>query len=484
MNEPDLEYLFHPKSIAIAGISSDPTKFSGGRQYMQSLLEAGYSGKIYPINPKGGEALGSTIYPSIKDIPDSVDYVISSVPAQGTPQLIADSATKGVKAIHLFSAGFSEVEDEKGKQLESEVVKVAWQHGIRLIGPNCMGIYCPRTGLSFSVDYPRQDGFPRRSGPLGFMSQSGGHSIFSIRAAPARGIYFSKVISYGNACDLNETDFLQYLADDPETEIIAAYIEGIKDGTRFLTALKRATKLKPVILFKGGATESGTRATASHTGSMSGSNTAWQSILKQTGAIEAHSVEEIIDISLAFLRMPLPKGRNTAIIGMGGGAGVQAADECSNARLTSPTLPVEIKQKLKEIYLSEAGHIFRNPVDIIPFSEPEILVKTFKMIADWDQIDLVIIHISFDTWSLIDRRDRLGRYIDGLLKLHDVLNKAMAVALHSDVTDDAIEFSLEVRARLCEAGFAVYPSTRRAASAINKRIQYHEWRERNRAGDS
>ena len=447
---------------------------------MQSLLEAGFSGKVYPINRKGGEAFGLKIYPSIKDVPDSIDYVISSIPARSAPQLITDSAARGVKFIHLFSSGFGEIEGEEGKRLETEAVKAARQHGIRILGPNCMGIYCPRTGLSFSIDYPGQKGFPKRSGSLGFISQSGGHSIFSIRAAPARGVYFSKLISYGNACDLNETDFLQYLADDPETEIISAYIEGIKDGARFAAALKKASQLKPVILFKGGSTETGTRVAASHTGVMSGSDRVWQGIIKQTGAIEAHSVEEIVDISLAFLRMPLLKGRNTAIIGKGGGAGVQAADACSNAGLTLPTLPVQIRQKLTELYLSDAGRIFKNPVDVILPSDPEIFTNTFKVIADWDQIDLLIIHMSFDTWSLVDRRREQGHYVDGIINLNNVVNKDIAVVLHSDATDEAIELSLEARARLCEAGFPVYPSISSASSAINKCIQYHEWRERNR----
>lgn len=483
MDDLNLDYLFHPKSIAIAGVSHDSTKiFSGGRAYMQSLIDSGFKGKIYPVSPNGGETSGLKIYPSIKDIPDRVDYVISAIPSQYILQLVADCATKGVRAIQLFTSGFSEIEDKKGKQLEADMLRVARQSGIRIIGPNCMGLYCPRTGLSFAADFPRQSGFPKQSGPVGFMAQSGGNSVHCVRESSARGVYFSKVISYGNAADLNESDFLEYLTYDPETKIIAAYIEGVKDGLRFARVLKRAAKLKPVIIFKAGTTETGTRTAASHTSAIAGSNRIWESLLNQAGAIQVHSIEAIVDVALLFLRISPPKGRNTAIIGSGGGISVQAADECSSAGLTLPMLPAQIRRRLEELYGTEVGRILRNPVDILMRSD--MLLSTTKIVAQFDQVNLLIIHVTFDDWSLLDKGDIIEPSIESILDLNRRVNKPVAVVLHSHASDEAKQLALKMHRRLCEAGLPVYPSMRRAASAINKFVQYHERHQRNQEDDS
>ena len=450
---------------------------------MQSLIDLGFKGNIYPVNSNGDEVLGSKIYPSIKDVPDEIDYVISAIPAQYTSQLVADCASKGVKIIHLFAAGFSEIEDEKGGQLESEIVEAARKDGMRIIGPNCMGVYYPKTGLSFTPDSPKRSGFSKQSGPLGLIAQSGGNCTYCIREATTRGIYFSKAINYGNAADINETDLLEYLTRDPETKTIAAYIEGVKDGSRFIKVLREATRVKPVIIFKAGTTEAGTRAAASHTSAIAGSNTIWGSLLKQTGAIQVHNIEEMVDIALLFSCISPPKGKNAAVIGVGGGASVQAADDCSNAGLTLPMLPPQIRQKLKDIYAPEAGdtgRIFKNPIDMFPFTGSVMLLDAIKIIADWDQVDLLIIHLAFDSMPLIDKQDAVRPYIKSILNLKNIINKPIVVALHSQATDEARELASEAHVELHKAGFPVYPSTSRAANAINKLIQYHEWHRRSK----
>ena len=473
MSKINLDYLFHPESIAIAGVADDLTIWNAGRGFMQTLMDAGFKGQIYPINPIGCEVFGSKIYPNIKDIASNVDYVISAIPARYTPQLVADCANKGVKAIHFFTSGFSEIEDEKGKQLELEILRTARQSGIRIIGPNCLGLYCPRTGLSFGRN------FPKRGGWLGFFSQSGGLSTYCIREASRRGIYFSKVISYGNACDLNETDFLEYFTDDPETKVITAYIEGVRNGSRFIEAIKRATKVKPVIILKVGATESGTRAVASHTSAIAGSNIIWESALKQAGAIQVRDMDELLDAALLFSRFANPKGRNVAIVGMGGGASVLSADDCSNAGLSLPLLPAQTRQKLKDICALEAGRFFGNPIDINISTDPEMILKAIKTIADCDQVDLVIIHMTFEA-ALIDSKEVFRPYVESILKLNNAANKPMAVVLHFLATAEAKQLASEANARLCEAGFPVYPSLRRAASAINRFIEYNAWYRENR----
>jgi len=224
-----LDTAFNPASVAIAGVGP----ITAGKLYLESLLSSGFKGKIYPIHPNGGEMSGVKIYPGIKDIPDAVEYVTSCIPARFVPQLIKDCSEKGVKVVSLFTSGFSETGSEEGRRLEAEIVRMAQASGMRLIGPNCMGVYSPRAGLSFVTD------FPKESGKVALVCQSGGNTIYFVRLAAERGIRFSKVISYGNACDVNESDLFEYLAQDAETELVAAYIEGVKDGKRFRQVLNR-----------------------------------------------------------------------------------------------------------------------------------------------------------------------------------------------------------------------------------------------------
>ena len=464
-----LDYLFHPRSIAIVGVSTDMNRLGGGRGFLESLIDIGFKGKIYPVNREGGELLGCKIYPSIKDIPDSVDYVISAIPAQHTPQLLLDCASKGIKAVQIFSAGFSEIADIEGEKLESQLTAIARQKGIRIIGPNCMGLYCPRTGLAFFRELPKQ------SGSVGFISQSGGNSAHAIREGAMRGVYFSKAISYGNACDLSESDFLEYLAHDPETTVIAGYIEGVKEGARFLKAIKRAARAKPVIFYKAGATEQGIRAVASHTGTLAGSDRTWDSLLKQVDAIQVHSMEELIDVIVLFGHMSPLTGRNIALMGIGGGAIVQSADECANAGLNIPTLPVEIRQRLEEIYTSEAGASFRNPVDMY-WRERGLIRKAVKIVADCDQIDLLMIQILVGVNSKKETV-LLEQYLESILSLGKEIAHRTAVVLRLIDPARFWPFALEAQRALGEASFPVYPSASRAANAIAKFIEYYRRRE-------
>jgi len=469
-NELELDYLFHPQSLAIIGLSSDSNRMNIGQEYLQALLSFGYKGKIYPVGLGGGEIFGIKIYPSIKDIPDTVDYVISAIPAVHTIPLIADCAGKGVKAIQIFTAGFSEIEDEEGGNLQAQLVANAKKTGIRIIGPNCFGLYCPKIGLTFPGGIP--DGGDTKSGSVGFISQSGGNGAFVIREGVARGIYFSKVISYGNACDLDEIDFLEYLAHDPETKIITSYIEGIKEGRKFIQTLREAAKLKPVIICKGGTSDSGARAAASHTGSMAGGGVIWSSLLKQMGALQVNSMEELLDIVLLFMHVVPPKGRNTAIIGVGGGASVQAADVCSNAGLVVPALPAEIRRKLKECYTSEVGGSFRNPVDMY-WGRRDLFQETIRMVASCEQIDLLIIHAGF-TLGLSQEQEQVRQITEDIISLKDEIHKCTVVVLDSIWVPESKKATIETQRVLNNAGFPFYFSVSQAANALSKFIQYHQ----------
>ena len=250
-----LEEILHPKSIAIVGASARYR--SQGHRFTRSLLEHGYKGETYLVNPKYSEILGIKVYSSLGDIPWSVDYVISVVPASEVLDMLDDCSQKGVKCVHLYTARFSETGRPEAAELEQRVLERAKEKGIRLVGPNCMGLYDPRQGISWS------EGLPGEGGAVGLAFQSSSAAEQFVKLASPRGIRFSKVIGYGNALDFNESDFLEYLSHDPETKLILMYVEGVKDGKRFFNTLRQAVSTKPVIIIKAGRGKAGARAVRS-----------------------------------------------------------------------------------------------------------------------------------------------------------------------------------------------------------------------------
>ncbi len=418
---PALEYLFHPKSIAVAGVSTDLSKVGPGRFFIDAHLQQGFKGKLYGVGRNGGEYHGVKIYPSLLDIPGEVDYVVSSVPSEHAPALMRDCAAKGVTAVHMFTAGFAEISDPAGARLQNEVLAIARQHGIRLLGPNCMGLYCPASGLTFEL------GMPHRSGHVGFVSQSGGNAIKSIREAETKGIHFSKIISFGNAADLDESDFIEYLADDTETHVIIAYLEGVRDGARFMRVLRRAAGKKPVIVYKGGIGDAGHRAVASHTGSISGTDRVWEALLKQVGAIQVGSLEEMLDMVALFNYMPTPRGLGAGIIGIGGGNNVLATDDAIRAGLEVPPFPPGIRRELKTLYTSEAGASFRNPVDMY-FAKFNLAEQTIRTVARCRVVDLIIIHITLG-WTPKEDVDLAKTHVNLVAQLGGQVKKPIMVVL-------------------------------------------------------
>lgn len=382
-----LESLFHPRSIALVGIIiSEQEHWT--RTLLDALLEFKFKNPIYLVNPKGGKIHGLKVYRSLRDVPDdNIDYVISTVPAKAAPGLVEECSSKGVKAIHFCTAGFSETGEDEGGKLEAELVKLSRKTGIRIIGPNCMGIYCPESRLSFNPV------FSKESGPIGIISQSGGISNMLVTEAGWRGARFSKVISYGNACDLNESDFLEYLTADPATKIIGLYIEGIKDGNTFRRRLEEAAKKKVVVLLKGGVTKGGANAVASHTGSLAGAETTWDSLCRQLGVMRVHSVEEMADLLVTLVFMSIPAGNRAALIGIGGGASVIFADHLEKMGLTVPRLPSELINQIRT-FTPPAGNMLMNPVDYgQTLYEVEKFVEAISIVSQWKGIDFLTLFI-------------------------------------------------------------------------------------------
>jgi len=468
-HQHNLDFLFHPNSIALVGITT-ATTWHWTLTFLEGLIEIGFDRPLYLVNPKGGEIKGHKIYTSLKDVPGNIDYVIGLVNAQIAPRLVEECAEKGVRAIHFCTAGFSETGEEKRIKLESELVEVARRKGIRIIGPNCMGIYCPKSRLSYSP------AFPEESGPVGVISQSGGNSIYLVRQAALRGVRFSKVISYGNACDINENDLLEYLANDTDTKIIALYIEGIKDGKRFRRALQKATKEKTVILLKGGTTEGGARAVAGHTASLAGSRATWDALCKQLGIISVSSIEEMIDVLVTLLFLPLPRGRNALLFGAGGGASVLIADEFESKGLRVPPIPPEIVGQIRE-FTPIAGNILRNPVDYSQaMMNTEGVIKTFGILSGWEGIDFLVMFIRTGqfTTSRISETQLKTLLMSKFPMKQGLFPKPVAMVIEPSIMPEEAEAILAAIRSAISSGLPVYYSFATAANAINLVLNHTE----------
>jgi len=464
MIKHDLDPLFYPRSLAIAGVKSDSTSWNVGRALVGTLIDFGFEGDIYPLNPRGGEVSGLRIHAGLDDIDGPVDNVVSFVPAGAAPQLVRDCVEKGVKVMSFYTAGFSELGTQAGRDLESEICRLAAAGGLRIVGPNCMGVYCPRTGITFAP------GFPRESGNVALVCQSGGNTAYLIRTAARRGVRFSKAVSYGNACDVDESELLEYLATDPDTEIIAAYIEGVKDGARFRRALETAASTKPVILLKGGSTAAGSAVAASHTGALAGSDSVWDSLLHQCGAIRVQSLDELMDMMVTFTYMRGPQGRRAAIFGFGGGASVLAVDECTVAGISVPTLPPEIEAKVASLTPTRAGTILSNPIDLVGEGRYEIL----RALADYRGVDLLIVHVPLGNYIHGRPGGIHSSSLDIIARVWSETRKTMAVVVHWLESDDNWQLARKYERDCSAAGMPVYHSISGAAKAVDRLLRYRE----------
>jgi len=470
-----LEAAFHPRAIAVAGASETP--FSFGYHYVRHLLDYHYPGDIYPVNPAHEVILGLKAYPDLTSIPGPVDYVICCLPASKVLALLAQCPARGVKVVHLLTARFSETGRRQAADLETKILQEARRLNIRLIGPNCMGIYYPGGGIAHGYDMPQE------GGTVGAVFQSGGLSDLLVRYGEVQGLRFSKVISYGNALDLDESDFLRYLAYDDETKVIAAYFEGAKDGRKLLNALASAARAKPVIAIKGGRGTAGIKAAASHTAAIAGSDSMWRTAFKKTGVVQARDMSELVDFLVAFSYLPPIRGNRVAIVGGGGGMSVTAADACEEAGLVVPPLPPEIREELRA-KVPEVWDWLGNPVDgsimggisadfhTGPGQIPRMLTRT-------PHFDLIVAQVAEEAplpeeiWTAIVRMQA-----EEMINLHGEQLKPL-VAVVTDGKFGSGQFQdwrwntlAEQRARLVAAGVPTYSTVAEAARAVRQVIEY------------
>ena len=350
-----LEMFTDPKGVAVVGASSSPEKL--GYQILHNIVQYGYEGRIYPINPTADEILGSQVYKSVLDVPDPVDLAVIVVPAKFVPGVLEECGQRGLKGAVIISAGFREV-GPQGKALERQAIEIARRYGMRLIGPNVLGIIDTVCKLNASF----AAGMPYR-GKIAFMSQSGALCTSILDLALGQRVGFSRFYSIGNKADINEIDLLRAWAEDAESRVIVGYLEGITDGPEFMRVAREVTRHKPIIAIKSGTTSAGSRAVSSHTGTLAGSENAYDAAFKQVGIIRAGSVQDLFDWARAFARQPLLESNAIAVVTNAGGPGIMASDAIERAGLHLASLTTETKQHLQAL-LPPAASV-ANPIDVL-----------------------------------------------------------------------------------------------------------------------
>jgi len=375
------EEFWNPRSIAVVGASRNPEKVGFG--VFSNLVRTGFRGPVYGVNPSGGELLGLPLFPSIESIPGPVDLGVFVVPPNAILAGIPALARKGMKAAIAISAGFKEVGGE-GIALEKRLKEAATAAGIRVLGPNCLGLINTHGALNASFSR----GTPPK-GAISFFSQSGALCTAVLDWAIGENVGFSKFVSLGNKADVSESDIMEYLADDPETRVILGYVESIDDGRRFLRVAKGVTRRKPVVLVKAGATAAGARAASSHTGSLAGSDRAYSAAFRQGGVLRAGTVEDLFDLALGFAMQPVPAGDRLLILTNAGGPGILAADMAE--RLGVPLAEVSGDLRARLVPKLPPTASLGNPVDIIGDARADRYRDVLEALRDEPSVDTVLV---------------------------------------------------------------------------------------------
>ncbi|MBN1664495.1 MAG: CoA-binding protein [Deltaproteobacteria bacterium] len=464
----DLHHLFYPGNIAVVGASpkADPQMMNQGNNYIKGSIEQNFAGRIFPVHPKADTILGYKAYARVKDIPDPVDLVIFTIPAEAALAVMEDCIEKKVKFVHLYTAGFAESGRKEFIEIEKKLIRMAQKHGIRIVGPNCMGIYSPEGGLAF------QPVFPAEAGPVGFFSQSGQMAGMFVMKAATQGLRFSKVVSFGNARDMKANDFLHYLTRDEKTKIIGSYIEGLQEGRVFMELAAEVTRKKPLVIYKGGVTEGGTRAVMSHTASIAGSAQLWQALCKQHGIISVASLDELIFTLSGLQRVALPKGKNVVILGGAGGGSVTMTDIAEAEGLKVPHLSAKTIKRLEEI-VPPQGTSVKNPLDVgRRFFAGGRFEEFIELIRDDPNTDALIFMQPLAMFHRFAGREGINIILDITLATQKIFQKPIFIVIERGDGFGGDHLLQDAITKYHAAGLATFPDFRLAVKVAGYMADY------------
>ncbi|MCX7982450.1 MAG: CoA-binding protein [Syntrophales bacterium] len=463
----DLSKFFFPQSLALMGVSQKSGGL-GGRSFLEKYLIAGYKGKIYLIHPQVQEIMGIRTYPKLSSLPQAPDLTMIALPANQIPLALKECAQIGARYIHILSAGFSETGSHEGMMLEKQLKEIAEEHDLLIIGPNCMGPYCPSSHLT------AWGAIPGKSGPLGIISQSGGITQRLTEYACSLGVGTSKAVSIGNATCLDVTDFLSYLGEDEATAIIALYLEGTNDGRRLLTLARHISSRKPIVILKGGESHRGAQTVSSHTGQMAGNYEIWKAFFRQTNSIAVTNINEWMDVILALCLLPPARGDGVFIVGGGGGNSIIHTDICVRTGLTVPRPKSATMEKLKQL-VPATGSIAGNPLDYWEaYLRADRLCLLLDIAYEDSTIHLVIVdrlipRQAYHSPEVEDYVQEVAHYI----KSHPKRKPTVFTIDYDGGDRELLEKGATLRHRFCTAEIPAYPSFERAASALSHFARYH-----------
>lgn len=455
MNKASISPFFSPKGVGIVGVSRDPGKLGYG--LARNLINSGYTGAIHFINPKGGDLLGRIIHASLRDVPDPIDLAVLLVPPPAVPAAIKDAGERGIKAAIIATGGFRETGQE-GAALEEECLELAKSYGMRLVGPNCIGLV--NTHLPLDTTFLQPPGPP--AGEIAFVSHSGAICAAVIDWIRGEGIGLSHLISLGNQADVNEADVLPILAEDKKTRVITLYLEGVKDGRYFIESARKTALVKPVLALKVGRFESGRKAAASHTGALAGAETAFDAAFKTAGVIRAQNTEELFQWARTLAWCPLPAGNRVAVLTNSGGPGVTAADALEQNGMKLAELSETSLAALKEFLPAAAS--LHNPVDMLASANEIHYQRSLQVLLEDPNVDAVLV---ISPPPPPTTTGTIVKYMIPLIQSH---NKPVVFALmgSAQISEGV---SLLRAAQIPDYRF---PET--AASALGALVRYAEWR--------
>ncbi len=455
-----LDRMFNPKTVVVIGDKGPgyswiknnlPFKEKGGNLYSVQIDEK---------EIEGIEKLGVTNFTDLKDVPEEIDYAVVAVPRPVAPIVLKNLIEVGAHGAGFFTSGFSETGEEVGIKLEATLTEMAREANFNVVGPNCMGLYLPKVGVRFSTDLKHED-----DGTIGFLSQSGTHGIMFGLVAGANGLNLSRCASFGNSIVLDASDYLEYLTEDDETEVIGLYVEGVKDGKRFFRALKAACAKKPVVVWKGGQTEAGARATMSHTGSLAAPQAVWDGMMAQCGAITTNSLDETVDTMKLLVHSKRSAGPRMALLAMTGGQSVSITDAFVKAGLEVGRFSQKSYDELSEFF-NIVGGSFQNPLDMAGTiqGQPEILEKILRILDADPEVDALAMEMSamFGARQWKNKPESLDEMLDTLAAHKERSSKPFLTIMHP-AHEEA--YVAEIKPKFIERELPIFPSFERAAAA-------------------